>query len=114
LILHDAWAHNYLGQILNQLDQYDEAEKELRAAIEIYYDLPLFHCNLGDVLARQHRWREAEEEYKRALALDVNYYLANLRYGQLLERMSYRAKARIYAERAQAAKPWRSPSDGIA
>jgi|AGTN01.1.fsa_nt_gi Putative Zn-dependent protease, contains TPR repeats len=63
-------AHNDLGWAYRQHDKLDEAEKELRKAIELEETLPQAHSNLSVVLLDKGNSTEAIKEGIRAVQID--------------------------------------------
>ncbi len=62
-----------LSEVCFHLEQWDEAEAEMRAAIDIVGTEPDLHACLGRVLARRGRLVDAVQSYQRALALDPRH-----------------------------------------
>jgi Flp pilus assembly protein TadD len=77
-------AHNDLGALLLEREQFEEAEKELRRAITLNGKAFNPQLNLGIVLIKQQRFSEAAETLKKALSLESNAPAARLYLGQAL------------------------------
>lgn len=75
-------AHNDLGALLLEREQFEDAEKELRRAITLNEKAFNPQLNLGIVLVKQQRFPEAAETLKKALALESNSPAAKLYLGQ--------------------------------
>lgn len=71
---HDvrAYAHNLWGNILSDLEKYDEAITHYDQALKILPDYASCHLNRGWALEQLGIIKEAEEEYRHALALRKN------------------------------------------
>jgi tetratricopeptide (TPR) repeat protein len=60
---------NLACALMNQ-DRLDEAENELRRAMEMAPDFASAHANLGNVLAQKGQWAQSIESYREAIRLD--------------------------------------------
>lgn len=65
-------AHNQRGIVYLRLKEYDDAEREFRAALQLQAR-PQYWNNLGLALQRLNRADEAEEAYRSALSQDPGY-----------------------------------------
>lgn len=61
-----------LGTALAQAEQYDEAERAFRDAIEMNPSFAAAHENLGVMYAKRGQWLAAEMEFAAALQIDPN------------------------------------------
>lgn len=59
-----------LGALALAEEKLDEADTNLRKAIELKPEDPTVHANLGEVLLRQGKFEEAAAEFDKALELD--------------------------------------------
>ena len=82
---NDAEAHNNLGNLLQNLKRYEEAEKEYREAIRINPNDADAHNNLGNLLKDLKRYEEAEKEYREAIRINPNLAEAHNNLGNLLK-----------------------------
>ncbi|HEY9100585.1 tetratricopeptide repeat protein [Chitinimonas sp.] len=70
----DAASRHYLGFLLQQRDQLDEAREQLTAAIALDGSHAEWHFNLGIVLVKQGEGEAAIAAFTRAIALDNRRY----------------------------------------
>jgi Flp pilus assembly protein TadD len=90
-----AWpAHNNLGCLLAERQQYDAAIEHFEAALRLYPPNAQAHQNLGRALALKGRWAEAEEHYATSLRLKPAV-ATRLEYAPLL---AHNGKAREAAD----------------
>ncbi len=78
----DPSCHNNLGLAMKEMDLLDDAENELRAAIELK-PTANYHFNLGVVLMRKSSLTAAGEQFRKAVELndkdaDVHFRLAQI------------------------------------
>jgi tetratricopeptide (TPR) repeat protein len=64
---------------------YNEAEKELRAVLQINPDLAEAHNNFGSLLKELERYDEAEKEYREAIRIDPNDAAVHNNFGNMLK-----------------------------
>jgi tetratricopeptide (TPR) repeat protein len=76
-----------LGILLEDLQQYDEAEKEYREIIKIDPDFAEAHFNLAYLLADLQRYDEAEKEYIEVIRIYPDYVKAHYVLGVLLKKL---------------------------
>jgi Flp pilus assembly protein TadD len=79
-------------QLFNE-GKYQEAEKELRDAIQIYPEHEVSHCNLGMVLASLNRLMEAEKELREAIRLKPFYIDAHSELASVLYKLGRKPEA---------------------
>lgn len=93
---YESGVHYNLGIFLDDLNQYDKAEREYREAIEIDPNNAESHHNLGVLLEDlgKKRFPDAEKEYKEAIKIDPNYVRAYYNLGHLYRKMREFNKAR--------------------
>ena len=77
-------AHQNLGLVLLRLDRLNEAETQMRAAIQLQPDDAEAHSGLGAVLARQGRNGEAIAAYREAIRLRPGLAVAHANLGVAL------------------------------
>lgn len=77
-------AHNRLGLVLCQMQQFNEADAELAKAIGLAPDKPHLHNNLGFSYLVQMRWTEAEQSLRKALDLQPDFARAHMNLGMVL------------------------------
>ena len=83
----DPMSYNLLGWSQVGTEDYTEAEKNLKKAIELNSNLAAAHYNLGKLYELQNRNEMALEVYQKAFELDQNSSIGNLaakRYNELL------------------------------
>ena len=76
-------AHNNLGLLLSDLENYTEAEKEYRVAIKINPNYADAHYNLGILLDDLKNYPEAEKEYRAAIKINPAHAQAHGNLGLL-------------------------------
>lgn len=72
-----ASAHYYLGRILRQQGQYDEALSQLKQAVMLQPDQAAVFAEVGQTYVQLRKYPEAQKQLQHALALDTNNYVAN-------------------------------------
>lgn len=77
-------AHNDLGWALRQNGKLEEAEKELRAALQLDDTIAYGHSNLSVVLLDTNRVGDAVKEGERAVAIDGTSPIYRVVYGNAL------------------------------
>jgi predicted O-linked N-acetylglucosamine transferase (SPINDLY family) len=82
-----AEAHNNLGNVLKDLQHFDEAMQFYQQAIEVNPDFAEAHNNLGNVLKDLQHFDEAVLSYKRAIGIDKNFYEASYNLGVSLKQL---------------------------
>ncbi len=60
----------------HQAGRLDQAESNLRQALELNPDHPIAHNELGIVLRKTGRFKEARQSYEAALSIYPNYHFA--------------------------------------
>lgn len=65
--------YNNLGNVLESLKRYDEAESTLKKAVELKPDYAEAHNNLGVVYKSNNKLSEAIDSYKQAIVLKPDY-----------------------------------------
>jgi tetratricopeptide (TPR) repeat protein len=68
----DAWAHFVRGNMLSRLRRFDEAEREIRRALELNPNFALAHAFYGAALNGLGRYQETIDSAARALRLSPN------------------------------------------
>jgi tetratricopeptide (TPR) repeat protein len=89
------WPPDNLGYFQLRLEQFDEAEKNLREALKYDPKFALAHYHLARVLDKTNRDDAAIEEYKTAAAQDVNLALPLYSLGMLYRRRGQDAEAAV-------------------
>ena len=69
----DADVHNNLGNVLEKLEKFDEAENNYRQAIILKQNCTEAYYNLANLLNRLGRFDEAEKNYNQAIKFRPNY-----------------------------------------
>jgi tetratricopeptide (TPR) repeat protein len=87
------WPPHNLGYLQLRLQQFDDAEKDLREALKYDPKFALAHYHLARVLENQGRNDTAIEEYKTAAALDVKLAEPLYSLGLLYRRHGRQAEA---------------------
>jgi tetratricopeptide (TPR) repeat protein len=77
-------AHSRLGILLGRVGEHTEAERHLRAAVEIRPQSAPLRNNLGFEYALQERWQEAEAELRNAIRLAPDFKRAKINLGMVL------------------------------
>jgi tetratricopeptide (TPR) repeat protein len=90
-----AWPPDNLGYFQLRLEQFDDAEKNLREALKYDPKFALAHYHLARVLEKESRDDAAIEEYKTAAAQDVNLALPLYSLGMLYRRRGQDAEAAV-------------------
>ena len=65
-----AMVHMLLGKAMLNLESYDDAAKELNAALEADPKLPFIHFNLGLLYSKRGDYPKAREEFEKDIALE--------------------------------------------
>jgi predicted CXXCH cytochrome family protein len=86
-------AHNFMGLLLGQKNDWAGAEQHLRAAIANQPDMAEAHYNLANLLARAKNYSEAQYHFQKAIAMNPAYADAHHNYGLLLVLMGSYGKA---------------------
>ncbi|ODS40701.1 hypothetical protein BEH94_08745 [Candidatus Altiarchaeales archaeon WOR_SM1_SCG] len=76
-------AHNKSGDVLKELNRFEEAEKEYREAIRINPEFALARNNLGNLLQILERYEESEKELREAIKIHPDFALAHTNLGNL-------------------------------
>ena len=87
-------ALNDLAELLRKTGNYEEAEKQVRAAIDLAPDFYVTYDTLGGVLADTERLAEAEQAYAKALELFQEDLRVHLNFAKLLYKQGNLVKAR--------------------
>lgn len=104
-------ALNDLAELLSQMGNYEEAEKQARAAIDYAPDLYVAWDTLGGVLTKTKRYAEAEEAYNKAIELYQDDMRVYLNYAELLRQKGNLVKAREYVQKVQARRSELPPAE---
>ncbi|KAF8777395.1 Protein O-mannosyl-transferase TMTC3 like protein [Argiope bruennichi] len=95
---------NNMGQVLENIDRYDEALHHYRKAIEIEPEDVRSYLNMGRVLTNLRRYKEAEDIYRKlyreALTLRSDFTNAYLNRGDVLLKMNRSKEAETMYYRA--------------
>ena len=70
---NDAVAYNCLGAMQNRMNQFEEAEKSLRHALELVPENIDALCNMGALFISTHRLEEAKVYLEKAIQMNPNY-----------------------------------------
>ncbi len=101
----NALAHINLGIAYLNLGRFEEAERELREAIEIHPGAAEAHAGLGAVRARKGRGEEALESYRAALRLDPGSSSTHREMASLLLARGDTSQALVHFREASALAP---------
>ena len=73
-----AWSNKII--LLDELEQYSDAESSAKQALEIFDRLPDFHFHLANIYGKTQQFEKAETCYKTAISIkpDVSLYHLNL------------------------------------
>lgn len=96
-----AAALNDLAELLRRSGNFEEAERQARAAIELSPDLYFAWDTLGGVLAETRRWNEAEIAYGKALEIFQDDLRVHLNLAKLLKQKGNVVKAREIISKIQ-------------
>ena len=77
----DAWAHNDLGCVYDDLGKYQEAIKSFKQAIRLDPDNAAAHFNLGYAYGMLGKYEEEIEAYKQAIRIYPDFASAHLNLG---------------------------------
>ena len=101
----DAEAHFNLGNALQRIGRFSEAEASYNQAIAIRAKYAEAHNNLGVTLQQTGRLGEAEASYNKAIALRPDYVEAHNNLGVTLQQMGRLSEAEASYNQAIALKP---------
>lgn len=87
-------ALNDLAELLRKTGNYEEAEKQVRAAIDLAPDFYITYDTLGGVLSDTERLNEAEQAYAKALEIFKDDLRVHLNLAKLLYKKGNLVKAR--------------------
>jgi protein O-mannosyl-transferase len=102
---HNGPAHGILGVALEEKQQNVEAEKELREALALEPNDPIYHYRLGKIMLNDGRLEPAIEEFQTSLRLKPGLQNANMRLGEALARAGRVAEAIESLQIAAALEP---------
>lgn len=89
---------------------WDQAQINLRRALEIDPTLAMTYFNLGEVLRKQGKLEEAGENYRQALKINGEYAEAHNALGLLLQQTQQRDLAMKHFQQAQRSNPFLAES----
>jgi Tfp pilus assembly protein PilF len=95
-----ARAHFNYGAALQQFGQFDQAEKEYNAALQIDPNYVKVHVNMALIFMSKSKLDEAKKYYERAIQLDPSAGEVRSGYAYLLERLGRADEARAEYENA--------------
>ena len=101
----DAWAHAFLGHVLNIRDDWQSAKQEFLSAAEHKPEVGRFWSDLAGACARLEQYADADRYYLKALSLAVENAQVNALYGIFLKHVGQAEKARAYLRRAVSLDP---------
>ncbi|MBT4910785.1 MAG: tetratricopeptide repeat protein, partial [Alphaproteobacteria bacterium] len=74
-------AHNNIGTVFRELNQFDEAIRSYKKAISIYPEYAEAFNNIGNIFKEQDQFDHAVDSYKMALSIDPYYFEAYFNLG---------------------------------
>jgi tetratricopeptide (TPR) repeat protein len=101
----NADAHAFLGGLLTDQGQLQEAQRHLERALQLDSNHSVAHYNLGNALAKERRHEQAIESYERAIKLDPKNSKARNNLGVVLIGLGRIAEALQVLREAVAADP---------
>ena len=94
-------AHSNLVILLDELEQYDDAEIKAHEAIEIFGDTkPDFNFHLANIYGKTEKYQQAEENYLRAIKINPKNPLYFVNFGVLYHRWKKYDQAKKYYKKA--------------
>lgn len=76
--------------------RYDKAKDDLKKAIAINDELPMFHFAFAKLNQKIENFDTAKKYYKKAIDIDENYIEASANYSQLLKKIGYYDSSLLY------------------
>ena len=101
----DAEAHSNLGNRLNDLGRFEEAEAHCRRAIALKLDYTEAYSNLGITLTELGRFEEAEAHFRQAIALKSDFAEAHSNLGNVLKKLGRFIESQASCRQAIEFKP---------
>ncbi|MBF0460211.1 MAG: tetratricopeptide repeat protein, partial [Magnetococcales bacterium] len=98
-------AHYNLGNLLQDLKRFEEAEVSYRHALRVEPDFAEAHYNLGNLLHELKRFEEAEASYRQALRVEPDFAEAHYNLGNLLHELKRFEEAEASYRQALHVKP---------
>lgn len=94
-----------LGKVYGRSGNYEEAEKNLRAAIELRPRYSHAHNELGNLLKKRGRFEEARDAYEKAIAADPAYIDPMVSLGAMLMEKKHDEEGVSWIEQAMKIDP---------
>jgi tetratricopeptide (TPR) repeat protein len=101
-------AYLLAGASLLQLNEYDQARRDLEAALQLDPRLPNIYTLVGTARDKTGDAKDAEPAFREALKINPDDFDANLYLGAILYKRREMAEAKIYLERALKLNPTNS------
>lgn len=102
---NSADAYMLAGAALLDLDEFEQARRDLETALKLAPNLPGVHTLVGMARDRNGDQKEAEPAFRQALQENPDDFDANLYLGAMLYKQRHLDEAKVYLERAIQLKP---------
>jgi len=106
LVPNDSEAILNLANIFYKLENYKDAEINLKKVIKLNPNFAIAYCNFGNVLQKTGKFKEAEENYLKAISLNPDLIEAYYNLGKNLEEMNRPFDALINYKKAIKLNPY--------
>ena len=106
LVPNDSEAILNLANIFYKLENYKDAEINLKKVIKLNPNFAIAYCNFGNVLQKTGKFKEAEENYLKAISLNPDLIEAYYNLGKNLEEMNRPFDALVNYKKAVKLNPY--------